>query len=300
MSRKRSQKNQLYQELASLSKEGEDRMITTQKMIAPLRELGLNKYESRVYLSLITEGMSTAKNISDITSIPYGKVYEIINALSAKGLTTIMPSKPMKCQAVSPKEALVVMKKATTDKFDTIEKQFVKELEPLFVKGRRFIEPKSTFLVINGRANINKKIEEFLTKAKKQIIILASENGIKRAVIHKRELQEALDKGVKIYAAGPITDDNLEDIQLLDFCEWRNIKDVPSHLISIDSQESLMIEPIPDDDNILYGRDVGIWILSSAFTQLLEKSFMISFKSARKYRIKEMDPAGKTELHGKK
>ena len=40
-------------------------------MTISLSELGLNKYEERVYLTLIEEGVSSAKNISDITGIPW-------------------------------------------------------------------------------------------------------------------------------------------------------------------------------------------------------------------------------------
>jgi sugar-specific transcriptional regulator TrmB len=44
------------------------------KMTTSLLELGLNKYEEKVYLTLIEEGVSSAKNISNITGIPYGSV----------------------------------------------------------------------------------------------------------------------------------------------------------------------------------------------------------------------------------
>jgi hypothetical protein len=57
-----------------------------------LLELGLNRYEARVYQALIAEGTSTAKTISNITGIPYGKVYEVINSLAAKGFSLLHAS----------------------------------------------------------------------------------------------------------------------------------------------------------------------------------------------------------------
>ncbi len=86
-------------------------MPTTKNILQPLLEIGLSKYESKVYLTLIGEGVSTAKNISDITGIPYGKVYEIINSLSYKGFAMILPTKPMKYRAVSPYQAIQTAKK---------------------------------------------------------------------------------------------------------------------------------------------------------------------------------------------
>jgi len=135
-------------------------------MTISLSELGLNKYEERVYLTLIEEGISSAKNISDITGIPYGKVYEVMNNLSSKGFLVILPSKPMKFQAVSPKEAVLNAKKNMQEKLEKLEGRMVKELEPVFAKTKKFLEPKSLFWMINGRANVNNKIEELIKKSK--------------------------------------------------------------------------------------------------------------------------------------
>ena len=103
----------------------------SKEIIEPLSNIGLSKYESKVYLTLITEGVSTAKNISDITGIPYGKVYEIINSLSYKGFTMILPSKPMKYLAVSPRQVVIAAKEDNYKRFEKIEKKLIKQLEPL-------------------------------------------------------------------------------------------------------------------------------------------------------------------------
>ena len=251
-------------------------------MIIPLLELGLNKYEATVYLTLVSEGISTAKNISDITSIPYGKVYEVISTLEGKGFIKTLPSKPMKCQAIHPKDVVNITRNKFQEKYHKLESQIVNELAPLFEESRKFNEPKSVFWAINGRANVNNKIEEMIKKAQQNICFFISENGLKRLVIHKEQLEDAKSRGVKISIIGPVTKENIEDIKSLDFCELRHIKEAPSHLISVDGKECLMVEPVPDDDNILYGRDLGVWITSNPFTQLLEHSFETNFKKGRK------------------
>ena len=133
-------------------------MEDTKQLIATLLELGLNKYEARVYLALISEGTATAKNLSDITGIPYGKVYEIINLLSTKGFCIILPTKPMKSKAVSPLDALEATRKNMYSKFETLQEQIVSNLHPLFEKTKEFSEPKGFFWVVNGRKNIIKKL----------------------------------------------------------------------------------------------------------------------------------------------
>ena len=101
-------------------------MLLTKEVLTALSELGLNKYEAKVYLTLITEGISTAKNISDITSIPYGKVYEILNVLASKGFVVTLPTKPMKCQAVSPKELTEIVKKDIRKKWKNLKQLFLR------------------------------------------------------------------------------------------------------------------------------------------------------------------------------
>ena len=118
-------------------------MLLTKEVLTALSELGLNKYEAKVYLTLITEGISTAKNISDITSIPYGKVYEIINTLASKGLAIVLPTKPMKCQAISPRDSITTLKKDYQEKIEKFETVVLKELEPIFTKSKKFVEPQA-------------------------------------------------------------------------------------------------------------------------------------------------------------
>lgn len=263
-------------------------MESTKELLTPLLELGLNKYEARVYLSLITEGTSTAKNISNITSIPYGKVYEIINALSNKGFCLLLPTKPMKCQAVPPQDAIKKIKEKTAEKLAKLEGQISRSLGPLFEKTKQFSEPKGVFWVINGRSNIIKKIEELINQAQKHIYIFTTENGLKRFVIHRSELDQAKRKNIQIKIAAPITSESKEDIySLMDF-DLRKINKISTHLISIDGKEALMVEAIPDDDSIIYGRDLGVWIQNSSFTSLLEDSFLTKFNRAKPYKTNSL------------
>lgn len=256
-------------------------MLLNQDIITTLSEIGLNKYESKVYLTLVTEGISTAKNISDITSIPYGKVYEIINSLTSKGLAIILPTKPMKCQAISPRESIATLRKNYQEKIEKFEASVLKELEPMFVKSKKFVEPQGIFWVMKGRSNINKKMEEMTRKARKQICIFTSENGLKRLGFHKDILEETSRNNVKILVAGKITKNNYNDIKSLDFCEFKHIENVPSHFFSIDRNECMMIEPLPDDEDFVYGRDLAVLVSKSCFTKFLEDSFISNFSKAQ-------------------
>ncbi|MFH1668457.1 MAG: helix-turn-helix domain-containing protein [Candidatus Woesearchaeota archaeon] len=246
-------------------------MLSTKEVTNHLLELGLNNYEAKVYLTLVEEGVSTAKNVSDITGIPYGKVYEIITSLCTKGFSMTLPTKPMKCKALSPEDILNNVRNKEMAKFDNLEKVFESELLPLYMQSKQFNEPKGVFWIVNGRANINKKMETLIKKAKKSICILTSENGLKRTAFHKNLLKEAQERGVDIRIMSKMTKDNTEDCDLLHFCDICNTKiPITNNMISIDNEESIIVEPIPDDDNLMRGRDMGIWVLSKSFTEFME------------------------------
>jgi len=259
--------------------------MNTKNILKPLAHIGLSKYESKVYLTLISEGISTAKNISDITGIPYGKVYEIVNCLSCKGFAMVLPSKPMKYRAISPLQAIIAAKKDMYEKFEKIEDKIIKQLGPLFVQNKSFIQSKSFFLVMNGRSNIVNKTEELIKKAKNNINIQCSANSLTRLTLHKEVLKEAADKGVMISIAGITDKENLKEIGSLNFCNLKHIKSSKNNFISIDGKESLVINVIPDDDNIMYGRDLGISALSSSFTKFIDHFFEANFKRGREIRF---------------
>ena len=67
--------------------------------------------------------------------------------------------------------------------------------------------------------------------------------------------------------------------------KYKHINSSKNNFISIDGKESLVIDPIPDDDNIIYGRDLGIFALSKSFTRFVDNFFESSFKRARNIKF---------------
>jgi len=249
--------------------------------IKPLLELGLNKYEASIYLTLINDGTSTAKDISNITGIPYGKIYEIIDSLSTKGFVNILPSKPMKCQAVSPKTAVENAKEKLNKRFDELESYMNDKLEPKFESHKRYADPKGVFLLINGRANIYKKVTDLLKGSKKTVNIATTENGLKRLVAQREILQDAHARGVDIKIAAPVTKENSDDAKLLSFCKISDSNNVHNTMYTFDNQESMVIDTIPDDENYISGRDLGVHSKSDSFSRLMD-DFYHTYHSAGK------------------
>ncbi len=76
-----------------------------------LANIGLNKYESSVYWTLLKKGDMEASKLSQLSNVPIGRIYEILRDLNKYGLVEIKPSRPRKYRTVDPKIAFELMYK---------------------------------------------------------------------------------------------------------------------------------------------------------------------------------------------
>ena len=75
--------------------------------MASLRDLGLSEYEARAYRSLLETGPTTAKELSRVSDVPMGRIYDVLNSIEQYNLVRSQSaSRPKKYVAVEPKTAL--------------------------------------------------------------------------------------------------------------------------------------------------------------------------------------------------
>lgn len=138
-----------------------------------LREMGLNAYEIDTYIALLEGGQMTAMEISGKASVPYSKIYDVLNQLKEKGWVKSSESRPFKYYPVPPIEAMTCTKLRLEDKYQNWENTFAEELQPLYEK-RELVE-RPDILILRGQQAVLSKLEEVLTKATKEIMIAAPE-----------------------------------------------------------------------------------------------------------------------------
>jgi sugar-specific transcriptional regulator TrmB len=155
-----------------------------------LREMGLNAYEIDAYITLLEGGQMTAMEISREASVPYSKIYEVLNSLKEKGWIKSSESRPTKYYPVPPIEAASFTKLRLEDKYQRWEQTVAEELQPLYEK-RELVE-RTDILMLHGQQAVLTKLEEVLNKAAKEIMIAAPEFA--RPII---ALAESLLSGVK-------------------------------------------------------------------------------------------------------
>jgi sugar-specific transcriptional regulator TrmB len=152
--------------------------------------MGLSAYEIDAYTVLLEGGLMTAMEISRRASVPYSKIYDVLNSLKEKGWIKSSESRPFKYYPVPPVEAVASTKLRLEDKYRSWEHAVAEELQPLYEK-RELVE-RPDMLILHGQQAVLTKLEEVLEKATKEIMIAAPEFA--RPII---ALSESLLGGLK-------------------------------------------------------------------------------------------------------
>jgi len=79
--------------------------VEKEEILRMLENFGLNRYESRVYTSLVSLGPSRAGVISEQSSVPQSKIYDVLDTLIEKQLVEVFSGRPKEFRAITPKDA---------------------------------------------------------------------------------------------------------------------------------------------------------------------------------------------------
>ena len=91
-----------------------------------LKELGLSNYEIEAYLEVVELGIAEASVICKETKIPFGRVYQVLNSLVAKGLIEVQNTRPKRYMA---RKSRLAFKTLLQQKRENMETQLQKTIE---------------------------------------------------------------------------------------------------------------------------------------------------------------------------
>jgi sugar-specific transcriptional regulator TrmB len=144
----------------------------------------------------------TAMEISQQATVPYSKMYEVLNSLKEKGWIKSSETRPFKYYPVPPLEATRFTKLRLEDKYLNWENTVAENLQPLYEK-RELVE-RPDMLILRGQQAVLSKLEEVLKKASLEIVIAAPEFAKPVITLAEPLLGSGLKKtvSVKLMAAG--------------------------------------------------------------------------------------------------
>ena len=143
--------------------------MMSEKVARTLKNLGLTEYEARAYTGLVSVGPTSARELSDISNVPYSRIYDVLSKLERKGWIEIQSSRPTRYRAKSPSEALRLAQIEQEQEFKEASETILKELEPIYEQKAEMKKP--DIWVIRGTRNLIGKIGEMFARAQIEILI---------------------------------------------------------------------------------------------------------------------------------
>ncbi len=263
-------------------------MIVQKDFLNKLKDFGLNSYESKLWTALLSRGISTAGELSDIADVPRSRSYDVLESLEKKGFIIMKIGKPIKYIAVPPEEVMERLKKKLKEDVENEikileglkETKILDELNTLHKQGIEKVDPSDLSGSFRGRSSLYNQIELMIKNAKKSVVIMTTGQGlIRKDKELKRVLKKAKEDGINIRIASNITKDKIKFLELNKISEIRQTSE-KARFVIIDEKEVFFM--LLNDKEVHPSYDVGIWIKTDLFTKTFQNMFNVIWKGMKK------------------
>ncbi|MBI4440283.1 TrmB family transcriptional regulator [Candidatus Woesearchaeota archaeon] len=264
-------------------------MIVKEEFLSKLRRyFGLNLYEVKIWTALLSRGVSTAGELSDIANVPRSRSYDVLETLEKKGFVIMKLGKPIKYIAVPPQEVVERVKKnvheEAKERVSRLEElkstDVIGELNTLHTQGIELVEPSDLSGSLSGRHNLYNHLELVMKNAEESVTLMTTEQGLMRKVEGLRPVLEKIKKrGVKIRIAAPLTKENAAAAQEISGLADIRHTNAKARFCIVDGKELVFM--ILDDTQVHPTYDVGIWVNTPFFAGALQNLFDLAWKDMK-------------------
>ena len=257
-------------------------MIVKEELLSKLRRyFSLNLYEVKIWTALLSRGVSTAGELSDISNVPRSRSYDVLESLEKKGFIIMKLGRPIKYLAVSPSEIVKRVKKNVQEKAEREIKSIEEvqttdvfhELNLLFTQGINSVDPNTIAGSFKGRNNVYDHILNLADNAVKEVVIATTTDGIVRKLeCMKTTFRKLSNKKVKIRIAAPLKTEKSKEAakELSEFADVKDV-DVNARFVIVDGKDLMFM--VNHDKNTHESADVGIWVNTPFFSSALRTMF---------------------------
>lgn len=229
-----------------------------------LRQVGLNDYESKAYIALIELGSATAAKISSQSGVPYGRIYDVLDALQHKKLIDVVPKKTKEYTATSPEnlKMLVEQKKKELQQLDFD----IDNLKKIYQESE-----KQPVIVGTGRKAFYKLLSQ-MPNSKTYNYAIKYTSEVKPEWI--RDTKEKIKKKIDVKTLARFDDETKKDVE-----KWKeinpNIKKIENKGIAMSIKDNAaLISLIKSNTTIL--------ITDDAFCNIIKELFLAKYNTSEK------------------
>lgn len=171
------------------------------KFLTKLRDFGLNTYETKLWVALLSGGVSTAGELSSVANIPRSRSYDVLESLRKKGFVFVEQKKPIKYKAIPPE---IVIKNTKEKVRERVKKQIklidnlktrdlFKELEKIYKQSSE-LEPNEFVGVFKDKTNTKNQLQCMITHAENFVYITETTKGLKSNIDFLIKILPVLEK----------------------------------------------------------------------------------------------------------
>jgi sugar-specific transcriptional regulator TrmB len=277
-------------------------MIIKEEFLGRIRKIfDLNLYEVRVWTALLSRGVSTAGELSNISDVPRSRTYDILESLEKKGFIIMKLGKPIKFVALKPEEVVERVKKnlvvAAAEKSKRLEQlkgdEVLSELNGLFSTGVKYVEPSELSGSLRGRQNMYNHLDMMIRSAEESVTMVTTAEGLNRKLeVLAPALEKAKKRGVSVRIAAPINETNIKVAKELS--KVAEVKDVTGSKMQgrftiVDAEELMFM--LMDDKSVHPNYDVAVWLSTQYLAKALEQMFELAWN--------DFTPLAKVKLRAK-
>ncbi len=247
-------------------------------------DFDLNIYETKVWLALLSKGISSAGEIAEMSGVPRSRTYDVLESLEKRGFAIEKLGKPIKYLAVKPAVVIEKLKNNTITRAEEKVKTLAnlkdtkeyEELQELHKSGIIPIKHQDLSTSLKGKSNFYAQLRDTIENAEKSAYIVSSEYELTNKEKMFADLFSKLNKrkiDVKV-----IIHDSQEIAEKLTkkFKVPIKSKNINARFLIVDRAELLFIV---NPNNKYEDFDHGIWINSSYLANSIAYMFELVWGS---------------------
>jgi HTH-type transcriptional regulator, sugar sensing transcriptional regulator len=255
-------------------------MIVQESFLKKIKDFGLNSYEAKIWTALLSRGVSTAGELSDIAAVPRSRSYDILESLEKKGFIVMKIGKPIKYMAIPPTEVVDRVKKRVSAQAEEQSKildelkgsEVLGELSLLHSQGVEMFNPADMTGVIKGRSQVYNHLSSMIKNAKKSVVLVTTEDGLITKNKHfGNVLKKASEKGVNVKIMAPLGTASKETVaEMKKYADVQHMKANAARFVIVDNKELAFM--LMDDSKVHPSYDSAVWVNTPVFAETLAKS----------------------------
>ncbi len=252
-------------------------MIIKPELLKRIRHyFNLNIYEAKVWLALLSKGISSAGEIAELSEVPRSRTYDVLESLEKQGFAVAKLGKPVKYISVNPSVVIEKLKNNTVKEAEERnevlsnlkETDEYEELELLHKQGIQPISVEELSGAVRGKSNITAQIQEMLSNAKNEVVIATTADALQHEAKSLRPMLEKLAKrGINAKIAINQPHDSAKDLN----AKVKQI-DLNARFFLVDKNQLLFM--LTDKNANRADEETAVWINSQFFTSAMRQLFM--------------------------